>query len=145
MNSPQTHLAFLTFKNLHTFPLTQPSHALQQLIQRSRRFSSSHLFSTSTKTLSKNSKPIRVMEVSPRDGLQNESKILPLELKLDLIQSLLAIKLTSIEVGSFVSPKWVRPSPYQYHFFFEKRLRMLKKLPVRPRYSRYHKWHQQLN
>ncbi|CAH7673735.1 hypothetical protein PPACK8108_LOCUS8622 [Phakopsora pachyrhizi] len=52
-------------------------------------------------------RPIRIMEVSPRDGLQNESKILPVELKLDLIRRLFESKLRAIEVGSFVSPKWV--------------------------------------
>ncbi|PLW18726.1 hypothetical protein PCASD_15379 [Puccinia coronata f. sp. avenae] len=52
-------------------------------------------------------RPVRVMEVSPRDGLQNESKILPTELKVQLIEKLIGLKLTHIEVGSFVSPKWV--------------------------------------
>jgi hydroxymethylglutaryl-CoA lyase len=48
------------------------------------------------------------MEVSPRDGLQNESEILPTELKVKLIEELVDLNLKSIEVGSFVSPKWVR-------------------------------------
>ncbi|KAA1073091.1 hypothetical protein PGT21_035574 [Puccinia graminis f. sp. tritici] len=52
-------------------------------------------------------RPIRVMEVSPRDGLQNESEILPTELKVKLIEKLVDLNLNSIEVGSFVSPKWV--------------------------------------
>ncbi|OAV91664.1 hypothetical protein PTTG_12391 [Puccinia triticina 1-1 BBBD Race 1] len=56
---------------------------------------------------SKPRRPVRVMEVSPRDGLQNESQILPTELKVTLIEKLIGINLQSIEVGSFVSPKWV--------------------------------------
>ncbi|OWU65325.1 MAG: hydroxymethylglutaryl-CoA lyase [Armatimonadetes bacterium Cent15-Ar3] len=50
---------------------------------------------------------IRIVEVSPRDGLQNEKTPIPTETKLSLIQSLLAAGLTEIEVSSFVSPKWV--------------------------------------
>ncbi|KAH9469378.1 hypothetical protein Pst134EA_009900 [Puccinia striiformis f. sp. tritici] len=57
--------------------------------------------------LSKQQKSIRIMEVSPRDGLQNEPKILTTELKVQLIELLVGLNLQSIEVGSFVSPKWV--------------------------------------
>lgn len=56
----------------------------------------------------KSRRPVRVMEVSPRDGLQNESEILPTELKVELIQKLIDLNLKHVEVGSFVSPKWVR-------------------------------------
>lgn len=50
---------------------------------------------------------VRIVEVGPRDGLQNEKKTIPLETKLKLISSLANTGLTSIEAGSFVSPKWV--------------------------------------
>lgn len=50
---------------------------------------------------------MRVVEVGPRDGLQNESKILPVEVKLELIRKLADSGLKTIEVGSFVSPKWI--------------------------------------
>lgn len=50
---------------------------------------------------------VRVVEVGPRDGLQNEAQQVPLQAKLDLIQGLTDAGLTHIEVGSFVSPKWV--------------------------------------
>lgn len=59
---------------------------------------------------SKTSRPrgsVRIMEVSPRDGLQNEPTVLPIDLKVDLIKKLIDLKLKSIEIGSFVSPKWV--------------------------------------
>lgn len=50
---------------------------------------------------------MRIVEVGPRDGLQNESKILPAEVKIALIDQLSQTGLQSIEVTSFVSPKWV--------------------------------------
>ncbi|MCE9558681.1 MAG: hydroxymethylglutaryl-CoA lyase [Armatimonadetes bacterium] len=50
---------------------------------------------------------IRIIEVGPRDGLQNEKVPVPTSAKLDFIQGLLASGLKEIEVSSFVSPKWV--------------------------------------
>ncbi len=50
---------------------------------------------------------VSVYEVSPRDGLQNEPGIVPLEGKKRIIRALCAAGLTRIEVSSFVSPKWV--------------------------------------
>jgi hydroxymethylglutaryl-CoA lyase len=50
---------------------------------------------------------VRMVEVGPRDGLQNESKTVPLEVKVELIDRLAATGLQVIEAGSFVSPKWV--------------------------------------
>jgi isopropylmalate/homocitrate/citramalate synthase len=50
---------------------------------------------------------VRLVEVGPRDGLQNESKTVPLEVKVELIDRLSATGLQVIEAGSFVSPKWV--------------------------------------
>ena len=47
------------------------------------------------------------MEVGPRDGLQNEKNIIDMQLKKRLIDSLTDSGLQTIEVGSFVSPKWV--------------------------------------
>jgi len=48
-----------------------------------------------------------VREVGPRDGLQNEKRLLTLEEKQELIRRLLAAGLREIEVGSFVNPKLV--------------------------------------
>ncbi|WP_119680183.1 hydroxymethylglutaryl-CoA lyase [Indioceanicola profundi] len=50
---------------------------------------------------------IRIVEVGPRDGLQNESRAIALDTKVELIDRLAATGLKSIEAGAFVSPKWV--------------------------------------
>lgn len=50
---------------------------------------------------------VRVIEVGPRDGLQNEQTPVPTESKLDLIAALARCGLKEIEATSFVSPKWV--------------------------------------
>ncbi|CAL8969165.1 3-hydroxy-3-isohexenylglutaryl-CoA/hydroxy-methylglutaryl-CoA lyase [Rhodoplanes serenus] len=50
---------------------------------------------------------VRVVEVGPRDGLQNEPGMVPTDAKASLIEALADAGLTSIEAGSFVSPKWV--------------------------------------
>ena len=51
--------------------------------------------------------PVRIVEVGPRDGLQNEKTIIPLDVKVGLINRLGHAGSTVIEAGSFVSPKWV--------------------------------------
>lgn len=50
---------------------------------------------------------VRIYEVGPRDGLQNEKVILPAVVKIELINRLSETGLTHIETTSFVSPKWV--------------------------------------
>ena len=50
---------------------------------------------------------VRVVEVGPRDGLQNETATVPIDAKVALIEALADAGLTAIEAGSFVSPKWV--------------------------------------
>lgn len=50
---------------------------------------------------------VKIVEVAPRDGLQNESRQLPTGIKVELINRLTSAGLTVIEAGSFVSPKWV--------------------------------------
>lgn len=50
---------------------------------------------------------VKIVEVSPRDGLQNEKSIVSTAQKLNLINLLVASGLKVIEAGSFVSPKWV--------------------------------------
>ena len=50
---------------------------------------------------------VKLVEVGPRDGLQNEATPTPTEIKIELIQRLADTGLAFIEVGSFVSPKWV--------------------------------------
>jgi len=50
---------------------------------------------------------VTIVEVGPRDGLQNEKQILPVAIKIELINRLANCGLPVIEAGSFVSPKWV--------------------------------------
>lgn len=50
---------------------------------------------------------VRIVEVGPRDGLQNESVPVPTDAKRAFVEALLGAGLTEIEVTSFVSPKWV--------------------------------------
>src|SRR5215471_17279155 len=50
---------------------------------------------------------VRIVEVGPRDGLQNEAVPVPAATRIAFIEKLIAAGLTSIEAGSFVSPKWV--------------------------------------
>jgi len=52
-------------------------------------------------------KQVKMVEVGPRDGLQNEVQIVPTEIKIELINKLSTTGLSTIEVGSFVSPKKV--------------------------------------
>ena len=50
---------------------------------------------------------VRIVEVGPRDGLQNERTLVPTAAKIELIDRLSATGLRTIEATSFVSPKWV--------------------------------------
>ena len=50
---------------------------------------------------------VRITEVGPRDGLQNEAAFVPTDVKRRLIAALADAGLNRIEAGSFVSPKWV--------------------------------------
>ncbi|HUK58944.1 MAG TPA: hydroxymethylglutaryl-CoA lyase [Stellaceae bacterium] len=52
-------------------------------------------------------KEVRVVEVAPRDGLQNEARTVPTAVKIALIERLADAGVTTIEAGAFVSPKWV--------------------------------------
>lgn len=52
-------------------------------------------------------KHIKIVEVGPRDGLQNEKSLVPTETKLELIHRLADCGLTEVEATSFVSPKWI--------------------------------------
>ncbi|KAF2172984.1 hypothetical protein M409DRAFT_35451 [Zasmidium cellare ATCC 36951] len=65
---------------------------------------SSRTFSTSRRALADQ---VRIVEVGPRDGLQNENTSIPAETKIELVRRLAATGLDAIEAGSFVHPKWV--------------------------------------
>lgn len=57
--------------------------------------------------MSKLPKKVKIVEVSPRDGLQNEKQLIDLPTKLSLIERLGVSGIKNIEVTGFVSPKWV--------------------------------------
>ncbi|XP_018436627.1 hydroxymethylglutaryl-CoA lyase, mitochondrial isoform X1 [Raphanus sativus] len=50
---------------------------------------------------------VKIVEVGPRDGLQNEKNIVPTSVKVELIRRLVSAGLPVVEATSFVSPKWV--------------------------------------
>ena len=52
-------------------------------------------------------KAVKIVEVGPRDGLQNEKQTIAAEIKIDLVNRLTAAGFPNIEAASFVSPKWV--------------------------------------
>ncbi len=52
-------------------------------------------------------KNVRIVEVGPRDGLQNEANNVPTAVKVELIERLAAAGVRAIEATAFVSPKWV--------------------------------------
>jgi len=52
-------------------------------------------------------KKVKIVEVGPRDGLQNEKKIIPTRIKMEFINRLSQTGLSVIEATSFVSPQWI--------------------------------------
>jgi hydroxymethylglutaryl-CoA lyase len=61
----------------------------------------------SKRLLSTQKQFVKIVEVGPRDGLQNEPKIIDTVTKLELINRLVKSGLQVVEAASFVSPKWV--------------------------------------
>lgn len=62
---------------------------------------------TINRIITRNVSTVRIVEVGPRDGLQNEAKILPTATKIDFINRLSKTGLKTIEATSFVSAKWI--------------------------------------
>jgi len=56
---------------------------------------------------------VHIVEVGPRDGLQNEKHSIPVGTKIELVNRLATTGVRTIEAGSFVSPKWT-PQVRQY-------------------------------
>ncbi|KAK1135448.1 hypothetical protein K0M31_000043 [Melipona bicolor] len=69
--------------------------------------SKNNIHNFSVKRIRSASNFVKVVEVGPRDGLQNERNIVPTEVKVEFINKLSNSGLKNIEVTSFVSPKWV--------------------------------------
>jgi len=66
-----------------------------------------HSLSSSRKISHMTPKKVRIVEVGPRDGLQNEKTVVPTDVKIEFINRLASAGLTHVEATSFVSPKWV--------------------------------------
>ncbi|KAI1084764.1 hydroxymethylglutaryl-CoA lyase [Whalleya microplaca] len=74
---------------------------------RSRRFATASDVRNPAAAQPRSDNRVRLVEVGPRDGLQNEKKSIPLSTKITLIERLAKTGVSYIEAGSFVSPKWV--------------------------------------
>lgn len=73
-----------------------------------RHYSSqNHTTDVKHKLLGSIPKFVKIVEVGPRDGLQNEKEIVPTAVKVELIKMLVSSGLPVVEATSFVSPKWV--------------------------------------
>lgn len=60
---------------------------------------------------------VKIVEVGPRDGLQNERTTIPTSAKIELIQKLVCSGLSVVEATSFVSPKWVPQVTFAFLLF----------------------------
>ncbi|KAK4547935.1 hypothetical protein LTR36_010654 [Oleoguttula mirabilis] len=72
--------------------------------RRAYRQLSERTFTSSSRALADH---VRIVEVGPRDGLQNEKSSISAETKIELVRRLAGTGLETIEAGSFVHPKWV--------------------------------------
>jgi len=88
----------------HAFSTLHGYHQQQQLIVPPNVLNSAYAASPLASHLPKTAK---IIEVGPRDGLQNEKKLVPTDVKIELINRLSETGLKVIEATSFVSPKWV--------------------------------------
>ena len=80
---------------------------------RSVASSSSRTYATPASDLGPNH--VTIVEVGPRDGLQNEKSVIPPSVKIELVERLGRAGLTHLEAGSFVSPKWVPQVRFRFH------------------------------
>lgn len=73
---------------------------------------------------------VKIVEVGPRDGLQNEKNIVPTAVKIELIHRLVSCGLPVVEATSFVSPKWVPQVICLYVLdLLSSKLRLFPRLP----------------
>lgn len=86
-------------------PTRACSKPLLQAARAAYRFHDARMISTSRNLNAREN--VRIVEVGPRDGLQNEKKSIPVATKIELVDRLAAAGLETIEAGSFVSPRWV--------------------------------------
>ena len=81
--------------------------AVSKLISNTSKTTIRNAATSQRQFLTTTPKFVRIVEVGPRDGLQNEKSLVPAATKLALIDKLYKAGLRSIEAGAFVSPKWV--------------------------------------
>lgn len=110
------------------FNMTSIRSAVCKACKRSR-FQLRRGFATASNQQTVSINKVKIVEVGPRDGLQNEKKDISLATKIELIERLARTGLSTIEAGSFVSPKWVpqvffpRSEWCKYEAFFRRRNR----------------------
>ncbi|KAG8423275.1 hypothetical protein J3458_000182 [Metarhizium acridum] len=93
-----------------SFVLTASMTLIRSVVCRACRRSQFRLrrgFATANSQQATSNNKVKLVEVGPRDGLQNEKKAISLATKIDLIERLARTGVSTIEAGSFVSPKWV--------------------------------------
>ncbi len=80
---------------------------LRPWVRRTSSISRGSLKSSFSTIPRRRAEEVRIVEVGPRDGLQNEKKSISLKTKLQLLERLAKTGVRNIEGGSFVAPKWV--------------------------------------
>lgn len=68
---------------------------------------------------------VKIVEVGPRDGLQNEKTTIPTSVKVELIRRLAGAGLPVVEATSFVSPKWVPQVSIELHTLLKNTMNFL--------------------
>ena len=108
--SPSTCLPYISHSSALTI-LAPRAHNTYRAAQRSRVHHRPRTQSSTTSNGYSTASPpqdyARIVEVGPRDGLQNEKTTIPLATKLELIRRLAETGVTDMEAGSFVRGEWV--------------------------------------
>lgn len=91
------------FHNSHFFPLLSYLDSFYQGVPALRAI----YVSTQMNNGNRYPARVRVVEVGPRDGLQNEPGVVGVDVKVALIEALVEAGVEAVECGSFVSPRWV--------------------------------------
>lgn len=102
----------LALAHLHLLTRCQPQHQLLMALHRFRlpsllRTTRHNSRSFSVSTMATYPTHVKIVEVGPRDGLQNEKAVVTTANKVQLIELLGQSGLSAIEATAFVSPKWV--------------------------------------
>eukprot|EP01102_Stenamoeba_stenopodia_P004712 TRINITY_DN1503_c0_g1_i6.p1 TRINITY_DN1503_c0_g1~~TRINITY_DN1503_c0_g1_i6.p1 ORF type:complete len:391 (+),score=69.01 TRINITY_DN1503_c0_g1_i6:15-1187(+) len=85
----------------------QPLETITPLTHRSGLLRLTNSYSTSIESQFSFPSSVKIVEVGPRDGLQNEAQFVDTDIKVELINRLAKAGLKVVEATSFVSPKWI--------------------------------------